>query len=228
MKRTLLVLVMLMASSILNAGQAVDTKKAIYPKISPIECPGKLELMMCREALLIKAYIEKLRESGEDEFGIFVRLGKKFTPDIIKDRGLRDKVKKRIAELEKQGEAKLTLSEGYFEFGPVKQSKGVVKKSMKIYNKGKADLVITNIKSLCKCTTMAYKAKGVMTPFYGPDGANTDLNIVLKPDESAELIVKVDLKDDTVTPGQLTRYVLIDSNDYLYPEGQIAVRAMVQ
>lgn len=225
MKRAFFVLLLPLAA--IYAAE-LDTLKVVYPKISPIECPGKLETAACMEATLIKAYIEKLRASGLDKDEILVRVCKKFTPNIIKDKGLRKKIKKKLQELEAAGEAKLTLEAGYIEFGEVKQSGGKVRKSMNIYNKGKADLVITNIKSLCKCTTMAYRTVSGISPFYGTDGSPEKLDIVIKPEEFKEFIIEIDLKDSTVTPGQLTRYVVLTSNDYLFPEGQIAVRAMVK
>ncbi|MFA5144699.1 MAG: DUF1573 domain-containing protein [Candidatus Omnitrophota bacterium] len=116
----------------------------------------------------------------------------------------------------------VVLEPGSFNFGKVSKSEGSKTKVFKLYNKGNADLIITNIRVSCSCVTASLKAGRNRSPYFGIAGANPGWQAVIKPQASGELEVVADLVHPSMGTGRVIRDIFVASNDPAYPE--IALR----
>lgn len=205
-----------------------DVSNGVYSKLKNPRCNMVLSECSCPEAKEIKGYIAGLLDAGTDKDDIFYKAAKKFSLKVIWDNEVRQAVEKRLIQEMGENRPKIVLEPAdYFDFGKVDKTQGDVRQVFKLHNKGKADLVIKNIRVSCSCTSVSLIKGNEKSPYFGTKGAAKDWQVELKPDESAELEVVLDLNHRSVRVGDLMREVMIASNDPLYPEASVTVKAQV-
>lgn len=205
-----------------------ELKSDIYSKFKCCACQVSFDKCSCREAREMKAYIDALLESEAKEEEIFYKVAKKFSLNSILDDEIKAKIEKRLI-LDTDGERpQIILEPPVFDFGQVNKSQGKISKIFKLHNKGNSDLVITNIKASCSCTVASLAVGENKSPYFDTRGAAKDWKMEIKPNESAELEVVLDLNHKSVKGGRLIRDVSITSNDPLYSEVSVRVEAEVK
>ncbi len=121
----------------------------------------------------------------------------------------------------------LVLESSYFNFGKVSKREGNKTKIFKLYNKGNARLIITNIRVSCSCVTASLKVGKNKSPYFGIAGASPlGWQAVIEPGTSGELEVVADLAHPSMGIGRVIRDIFVASNDPAYPE--IAIRIEVE
>lgn len=88
-------------------------------------------------------------------------------------------------------------------------------------------MIIRSLKTSCPCASVALKIDKHKTPYFGTEGSPKDWQSEIKPQETAELELMVDLASSHVKPGKLIRDATIISNDPLYPKTIVRVEAEV-
>jgi cytochrome c oxidase subunit 2 len=176
----------------------------------------------------MKAYIEALLDAGVGKDEIFYNVAKKFSLKVIIDNELRQVIEKRLIQEAGESRPQIVLEpQDYFVFGKVDKRQGIARKNFKLYNKGSGDLIIRNIAVSCPCISVSLIKGSEKSPYFGVEGASGAWQAELKPNESADLEVVLDLNHKGVTEGDLLREIMITSNDPLYPVVSITVKAEV-
>jgi len=214
-------------SSIASAQNTDTIKPEIYSKLKCCDCGMKFEECRCAHAGPMKAYIDALLEGSTPKEEIFYKVAKKFSLSTIIDEKIKRDVEKRLAAEAGPLRPQLVIEPASFHFGEVSRQKGKISKIFKVRNKGKANLVITNIKASCACTLASLSIGKNKGPYFGSAGAAQGWQAELKPDEVGELEVVLDLNHKSVKTGDLIREVSLKSNDPLYPELGVTVEAKI-
>lgn len=202
-------------------------KSEIYSKLKCCDCGMKFEECRCAHAGPMKAYIDALLESKTPKEEIFYKVAKKFSLSAIVDEKIKQDVEKRLSAEAGPVRPQLVIEPVSFDFGEVSRQKGKISKIFKLRNKGKANLVISNIRASCACTLASLSIGKNKSPYFGTKGVPQDWQAELKPDEAGELEIVLDLNHKSVKAGDLIREVLIKSNDPLYPELGATVEAKI-
>jgi len=121
----------------------------------------------------------------------------------------------------------INLESGYFNFGKASKAEGNKVKTFKLYNKGNARLIITNIRVSCSCITASLKVGRNRSTYFGIAGASPGWQAVIEPGASGELEVALDLADPSMGAGKQVRDIFVASNDPVYPEVSIRVEVEV-
>jgi hypothetical protein len=182
----------------------------------------------CPDAREMKAYIDALLEMGINKEEIFYKVAKKFSLNTILDKQVKLDVEKRLIEEVGKKRAQIILEPTSFDFGQVSKKKNKISKLFKLTNKGSDKLIIKNIKALCGCTTVSLKVGKDKSPYFDTKGAPDNWQAQLRPNESGELEIVLDLNHPSVGMGKLIREILITSNDPLYPEVTVKIEAEVK
>lgn len=175
----------------------------------------------------MKAYIEALLESGASREDIFYKVAKKFSLDTILDEGIKTSIQERLIKESGQIRPQIILEPASFNFGKISKKQGKAGKVFKLNNKGNSNLVIANIRVSCSCVTVSLKAGKNKSPYFGMEGAQTGWQEVIKPAESAELDVILDLSHPSMAVGKHTRDIFIVTNDPVYPQSTLRVEVEV-
>ncbi len=208
--------------------QDVDALRAgIHSKLRDKRCNMPLSECNCPEAKEMKGYIDALLETGTPKEEIYYKAAKKFSLKTILDENVKKEVEKRLTAEAGENRPQIVLEPAAFNFGEVKKSQGKVSAIFKLRNKGPADLVITNLRASCVCTTISLTVAKEKSPYFDNKGAPKDWKMGLKPNQAGELEVVLDLAHKAINAGDLTREVTITSNDPLYPELSARVEAKV-
>lgn len=210
------------------AQDAETTKSGIYSKLKCCPCKVSFDKCVCNEAKEIKAYVEALIENGVTQEDIFYKVAKKFSLNIIQDPEIKQAVEKKLIKETGQKRPQVILEPEDFNFGAVHKKQGKVSKIFKLQNKGNVDLIITNIRVSCSCVTASLKVASNRSPYFGIAGAGPGWQAVIKPQDSAELEVVLDLASPSMAVGKQARDIFIASNDPLYPEKALRVEAEVR
>ncbi|MEK7874935.1 MAG: DUF1573 domain-containing protein [Pseudomonadota bacterium] len=218
---------MVFFSSTVSAQNADTIKSEIYSKLKCCDCGMKFEKCRCAHAGPMKAYIDAFLENKTPKEEIYYKVAKKFSLNTIIDEKVKQDLEKRLTAEAGPLRPQIVIEPASFHFGEVSRQKGKISKVFKVHNKGKASLVITNIKTSCACTLAALSVGKNKSPYFGTKGAPVDWQAELKPDEAGELGVVLDLNHKSVKAGDLIREVSIKSNDPLYPEVSLRVEAQV-
>ena len=88
-------------------------------------------------------------------------------------------------------------------------------------------MVIRSLKTSCPCASVALKIDKNQTPYFGTEGSPKVWQAEIKPEETAELELMVDLASPHVKPGKLIRDASIISNDPVYPDVTVKIEAGV-
>ena len=204
-----------------------ELKQDVYSKIKCCECNVSFDKCTCPEAKEMKAYIDALVESGVKKEEIFYKVAKKFSLKTILDPQLKQELEKKIASEAGESRPQIALETTLFDFGQVSKSQGKVHTIFKLSNKGTVSLFIKNLKASCSCTTISLTVGKEKSPYFDNKGAPIGWQMEIKPGEMADLEVVLDLAHKAIKPGEVTREVMIISNDPLYPESVVRVEAKV-
>jgi hypothetical protein len=214
-------------SSIAFAQNTDTIKSEIYSKLKCCDCGMKFEECRCAHAGPMKAYIDVLLENGTAKEEIYYKVAKKFSLKTIVDENVRKEAEKRLVAEAGENRPRIVLESNSFNFGEVKKAQGKVSTIFKLSNQGNRALVIKNIKASCNCTAASLKSGKNQSQYFDTKGAPADWQMEIKPNNSAELEVVLDLAHNSVHPGDLIREVNIASNDPLYPELSVRLEAKV-
>lgn len=210
------------------AQQTLDLKSEIFPKLTDRRCMSMpLDKCSCPDAREMKAYIEALIETGAKKDDIFYKVAKKFSPLVILDKQLKAEMEKRVVREIGENRPQISLEVSFFDFGQVSKKQGSVKKTIAVYNKGTKDLIITDIKVSCSCTTVSLTVDKNKSPYFGMAGAGPGWQMVIEPDKTGELEVIFDAANSAVKIGKAARELSIISNDPLYSQVQLKLEAQV-
>lgn len=209
--------------------QNADTLKSdIYSKLKCCSCQVSFDKCSCPEAKEMKAYIDALLESGVNREDIFYKVAKKFSLNTVLDAQAKAKIEKRLIKEAGAMRPQLSLDSNTFDFGEVSKKQGKVSKVFKFTNKGNAPLIIKSLKTSCPCATVSLRVNKTKSPYFGTEGSPKAWQSEIKPQESGELELTVDLASPHVKTGRLIRDASIISNDPIYPEVTVRVEAEVK
>lgn len=210
--------------------QDVNVQKSeIYSKLRDRRCTTMtLDKCNCPDAREMKAYIDALIETGLSKEDIFYKVAKKFSLKVIVDQEIKSQLEKRLIKEAGKKRPQIVLEPVFFDFGVVTRKQKSVNKIFKLSNNGNDALVVKSIKTSCPCTLAALKANKEKTPYYGTEGSPADWKAEVKPQDSAELEVMLDLVSPHIKNGKVIRDVTVISNDPLYPEMTVMVEAVVE
>lgn len=207
--------------------ESKDLKSEIYSKLKCCACDVSFDKCVCPEAKEMKAYVEALIESKAGKEEIFYKLAKKYTLNSILDKKIKADLEKRLIKEAGEKRPQIIVEPFYFNFGKVNKKQGKISKIFKVDNRGSSDLVISNIRVSCSCTTVSLKVGKSKSPYFAIAGAPKDWKQIIKPGDSGELEVVFDLAHASMTVGRQTRDVFISSNDPVLPQVVIKVEAQV-
>jgi len=203
-------------------------KLEIYSKLRDRRCTTMtLAECNCPDAKEMKAYIDALMEMGVGKEEIFYKVAKKFSVNTILDKQIKAQVEERLIKEAGGKIPQIILEPASFDFGRISKKQGKAERIFKLYNKGTAKLIITNIKVSCACTTVSLVVDENKSPYFGIQGAPLGWQAVIEPGESGELEVVVDLSHTSVVVGKLVRDINIMSNDILNPEATARIEAEI-
>lgn len=209
--------------------QNTDTLKSdIYSRFKCCSCQVSFDKCSCPEAKEMKVYIDALLESSTSKEEIFYKVAKKFSLNTILDAQTKAEVEKRLIEEAGKKRPQLSFDPIIFNFGEVSKKQGKVSKIFKFTNKGNAPLIIKSMKTSCPCASVSLKVNKTKSPYFGIDGSPRDWQSEIKPQESGELELMVDLASSHVKTGRLIRDASLISNDPVYPKVTVRVEAEVK
>ena len=215
-------------SAVSFAQNAVSPNAGIYAKFRDRRCSDMpLDQCDCPDAREMKAYIDALVEAGLKPDEIYYKVAKRYSLALVLDNQLKAQLEKRFAREAGPKRPQIVLETTSFNFGEVNKAQGNVRTIFKLRNKGNADLVITNLRASCVCTTISLTVDKQKSPYFDNKGAPKDWKMELKPNQAGELEMVLDLAHKAVKAGDLIREVMITSNDPLYPEVSAKVEAKV-
>src|SRR3989338_10939780 len=214
-------------SSAVFAQDVGALRTEIHSKLRDKRCNIPLSECNCPEAKEMKGYIDALLETGIAKDEIYHKVAKKYSLSLVLDNQLKAELEKRFVQEAGSKRPRIVLGTTSFNFGEVNKAQGKVSTIFKLSNKGAADLVITNLRASCVCTTIFLTVDKQKSPYFDNKGAPKDWKMELKPNQSGELEVVLDLAHQAINVGDLIREVMITSNDPLYPEVSAKVEAKV-
>ncbi len=203
-------------------------KSEVYSKLKCCACQVSFDKCSCSEAKEMKAYIDALLENGIEKEEIFYKVAKKFSLKTIIDEQVKQEVEKRLIKEAGQNYPQIVLESNSFDFGKVSKKQGKISKLFKLANKGNVPLIIKNIKTSCPCASVSLRVNKTKSPYFGTEGSPRDWQSEIKPQESGELELIVDLASSHVKTGRLIRDASLISNDPVYPEVTVRVEAEVK
>ncbi len=202
-------------------------KEDIYPKLKCCNCGKPFGPCSCAHANEIKAYIDALIEVGLNEEDILEKIAKKYTLDTIINDKAREIIKKRLIAQAGEIRPEIIISPLSYDLGTVSKSKGELELKVKIQNKGKDVLKITDLKTSCGCVTVKLTRRNKTSLAFGTSGAGPGWEAVISPGEIAELSVIFDLNHESIGLGHMLRNVKIKSNDPLRPVITVEFHAQI-
>jgi len=190
-----------------------DTKSDIYSKLKCCNCGKAFTPCSCADAKEIKAYIDALLEVGLNEEEIFMKIAKKYSLDKINDKALRKEIEEKLISESGEGRPQILVEPLSYDLGKVSKGRGKLELKVKVQNKGKQPLKITNLKTTCACTTAKLKIEQHTSPAFSTEGVKPEWEASIAPGEEGELIIVTDLNHAHVHLGPMMRTVEIRSND---------------
>ncbi len=210
------------------AKESGDLKSEIYSKLKCCPCKISFSECGCKEAKEMKAYIDALLDTGIGKDEIFYKVAKKFSLNTIVDKQIKSQVQERLIKEAGGKRPQVVLEPGSFDLGILSKKQGKISRIFKLSNKGNSELIIKNIKTTCPCATVSLAVGKIKSPFYSTEGSPKDWNSEIKAGQSAELELIVDLASPHVKIGKLIREADIISNDPIYPEATVMLKAEVR
>lgn len=216
-------------SAVLFAQNTVSSNAGIYAKFRDRRCSNMpLDQCDCPDAREMKAYIDALVETGLKTDEIYYKVAKRYSLAQVLDNQLKAELEKRLVQEAGSKRPQIALETTSFNLGEVNKTQGKVHTVFKLRNKGNADLVITNLRASCVCTTISLTVDKQKSPYFDNKGAPAEWQMEVKPNQTADLEVVLDLAHKSVKAGDLIREVMIVSNDPLYPEVSVKLEVKVK
>ncbi|MCM8796678.1 MAG: DUF1573 domain-containing protein [Candidatus Omnitrophica bacterium] len=147
--------------------------------------------------------------------------------DTIWDAQIKTAIEKRLIIEAGDKRPQISFDATVFNFGQVSKKQGKISETFRLSNKGDSPLIIRSLKTSCPCASVSLKVNKTKSPFFGPEGSPRDWQAEIKPQQTAELELMVDLDSVYVRPGKLIRDASVISNDPIYPETIVKVEAEV-
>ncbi len=227
-KIILIILLSIMFFTQISFAQNTDALKSeIYPKLRDRRCKMSLDKCNCPDAREMKAYIEALLETKVSKEEVFYKVAKKFSINTILDAQLKTDIEKRLIKEAGDKRPQVFVEPSTINFGTVSKKSGEIRAAFNLSNKGKADLIITNIKTSCGCVTISFAVSTEKQPTFGTVGAPPGWQMNIGPNRAVMLELSMDLNHRSVHLGHLLREFSIFSNDPIHPETAIIVEAEV-
>ena len=159
---------------------------------------------------------------------IFLKVAKKYSLETILDKEIKARVENELIKDFGDNRPQIVIDPRVHNFGQVFRSQGTVTNIFRINNKGNSELLINNVYTACPCTSVSIKVDKYESPVFNTTGAPKDWQVKLQPGKTAELKVTLDLNHKSVNAGNVSRKVLVLSNDPLYPSASATISAYVQ
>jgi hypothetical protein len=205
-----------------------DVKLDIYSKLSDLRCTNdSLDKCDCSDARGMKGYIDALLEVGVAKEDIFYKVAKKFSPKVILDEQIRIEIEQRLIKETGDKRSQIIFEPSSLDFGKASKKQVKVSEIFKLHNKGNSDLVITNLRASCGCTSVSLKSGKTRSPYFGVAGADAGWQAVIEPGKYGELEVVLDLNHSSMGIGKQIRDVFVSNNDPLNPEASLKVEIEV-
>ena len=218
-----------LSSQFVFAQNTDNLKLDIYSKLRDRRCTTmSLDKCDCPDAREMKAYIDALIETGVSKDEIFYKVAKKFSLNTILDKQIKAQVEARLIKEAGGKRPQIVLEPSSINLGQVSKKQGKIEKVFKLYNKGTAKLIITNIKVSCSCVTTSLTVGKNKSPYFGTQGAPSGWQAVIEPGQSGELEVIVDLSHPAIAIGKLIRDINITNNDIINPEVSVRIEGEVK
>jgi hypothetical protein len=205
-----------------------ELKSDIYLKLKCCSCKEAFEKCTCPEAKEMKAYIDAQLENKVSRMDIFYKLAKKFSLKVIIDKKIKADLEQRLLEEKDNKYSKVIFEPATLNFQRISKKIGKVSKVVKLYNKGNINLVISNLRVSCGCTTVSLKAGKDKSPYFGVAGVNPGWQAIIKPGNFGELEVILDLSHPSMGIGKQIREVFVSSNDTVNPQTDLSVEIEIQ
>src|SRR3990167_7645951 len=165
--------------------QDFDALKAeIHSKLRDKRCNMPLSECSCPEAKEMKGYIDALLDTGIAKDEIYYKVAKKYSLALVLDNQLKAELEKRFIREAGSKRPQIALETTSFNFGEVNKAQGKVSTIFKLSNKGNADLVITNLRASCVCTTISLTVDKQKSSYFDNKGAPKDWKMALKPNQT--------------------------------------------
>ncbi|MBU0978540.1 MAG: DUF1573 domain-containing protein [Patescibacteria group bacterium] len=241
---TIFGLVILLASPITSALQAVGSKqgiavfnivgtveaKEIYPMFT-CPCCGKpldKEDPCCGSMTQMIDFIDQKVSTGANENEVILATAQEFGLERLADESQRIGLHEQLLANAPPDAPRITVLETKKDLGIVSQTKGIISTEFVIKNEGKSDLIINKLSSSCGCTSGSLVYQGVEGPkFFMPGHGQTEPDpnwqVAIAPGKDAQVRVYY---DPTVHPdltGPVTRTVSVHSNDPVDFETQFTI-----
>lgn len=209
--------------------QNIDAQKSdIYSKLRDVRCADDgLDKCNCPDAREMKGYIDALLELGVTKDDIFYRVAKKYSPKVILDEQIRSTVEQSLIKETGGKRSQIIFEPISLDFGKVSKKENKVSKIFKVYNKGNADLVVSNIRVSCGCVSVSLKVGKNKSLYFGVAGANPGWQAAIQPGKFGELEVALDLNHSSMGVGKQIRNVFVSNDDPLNPEVVLKVEIEV-
>ena len=224
----LLTLCMFVGNAYAAGQNTYDLESEIYPKLSGVRCTIPLAGHDCHEARVMKAYIEGLKDAGASKEDIFLKVAKKFSVNTILDQQIKAQVEKEVVKDLDNKRPQIAIEPAVFDFGKISKMQGIVTHIFTINNKGNSDLIINNIYPACPCTIASLRIDDYKSPYFNTSGASKGWQVKLPPGKTADLEVIFDVNKENLKIGNVSRKILIISNDPLYSSINVEITAEVQ
>lgn len=188
--------------------------KEIYLKLQNPRSQDPLLDCFYPEAREIKVYIEDLIKARTKEEDIFYEVAKKFTLGSIADQGLKAKIEQRILDETNAEHPLMVLENIEVKLGEQAKSQDIIRRSIKVSNKGNAPLIIKSVSSFCGCLVVSLKQNGKELQ-----------QATIPPGGTAEIELALDPKHASVSIGAMLKEAHLLSNDIFYPEVYLKIKA---
>jgi len=211
------------------AQELTELQKELYSKFTCKHFSGApIDKAKCADSQEVTAYVDALIEMGASKDEILLKTARKYSPNIIIDYKTREEVKLKLIKEIGDKRPQISFDSESHDFGSVSKKQGKINYVFKVYNKGKEDLVIKNIKASCTCSTVALTLDKETPEYFGAQGAPLNWQKIIKPNSFANLDFVLDLADEKVHLGKITRVAFITSNDPLNKETKVQIEAEVK
>ena len=201
---------------------------SMYSKLTDRRCPGvTLDKCSNADARVMRAYVSGLLDQGAKEEDVAYAVSKRFSVSAIADEGLRAKAADRLGKDSGDKRPLIIVDAMSYDFGKLSKKSVSAKHSFTVKNAGTAPLLITKMRVSCSCTT----ANLILDTKAGPVMSNKNPkltgSVALQPGQAAQLEVIFDLASPAMSMGTVHRTITLITNDSMYPETTIGVKATV-
>ncbi len=202
--------------------------KEIYPMFECPCCGKSIDECTCPMSKERRAFVDGLTSTDIAEEEAVASYVKKYGLESFMDEKKKEEFREKLAQEAPADRPIIAINSTSHDFGDVSQQKGVVTISFAIKNEGKSDLVIDKLESSCGCTSASVIYREKEGPKFTMPGHETDektegWQVVISPEEKAQLKVYYDPDVHQDFRGEATRTVSIFSNDPVDFEKKVSI-----